>query len=301
MTYFDDFTDVVLCDGTFLVGLATVSRDAPYAVYSFQEGGDLHALVKRGYAPDATPRRDLHCLDPYLGYIGGYSLDPDPGDETDKGAFLIDLDTDRLNQMYASTLTVPPDPPATTLGAPVGAAITRDSQFGMLPAMVYAARLIGPIFAGRDAIYLDLDFGPAYMIAYENDLARNIDTLWSAAVDARGNVALHLRRPDLTQEVRVVDPRGNTLESIRAGDPITIAPGDTRSITTFWLLGGTFGNDVVVTGAGGDGQVGAITNRGELVLLINYSAAPGGQPGVVVVSAPVVPEGFKDGFEDVTP
>jgi hypothetical protein len=165
---------------------------------------------------------------------------------------------------------------------------------------LFAAKLIGPIFGGREVVFLGT---PAYgTLAYENDVARNIDTLWAVAANDRGVFALHLRRPDATQEVRVRDWRLRDVASIRAGDPITISPGDTRSITGFWLLGGTFGNDVVVTGAPVDGQLGAFTGRGELALLVNYSASPGGAPpGVVVVSAPVVPEGFSDGFEDVTP
>jgi hypothetical protein len=300
-TYFDDFTDVVLCDSRDAVGLATVSRDAPYAVYYFAPGGDGHTLLKRGYAPDATPRRDLHCLGSYVGYVGGYTPVVDPG-LYNKGAFLLDIDTMVQNQLYLYGLSVPPDPLGETLGAPVGAAVALDVQVSGLPAMVYAAKLL-TFFTGNDVLVFDLDgSAPAYTIAWEGDTDEEVQTMWSAAVNSRGNVALHLRRPDTTQEIRVFDPRGNTIASVGAGDPIELAPGDTRPITTFWLLGGTFGNDVAVTGSGRDGQVGALTDSGLLAALVFYGPGSGGQPpGVAVATAPVVPEGFADGFEDVAP
>jgi len=299
--YFDDFTDLSFCTASYLLGLATVSRDAPFVVYRFRETG-VHTPLGRDYAPDMVPRRDLHCVGATGSYLGGLSNAPFDGVVANKGAWLVDTATAVQSQVYSNTVTPAPAPAGATLGVPLGQApdILRGGG------SVFAARLIGSAANGRIGIYRGAPGSTLVPLIHETESlpgqSQVVDRIWSVAVDVFGLALVHLRLVDQRQAIRLVGTLpGDSRAVLASGDSITVAPGDVRTLTSFWLLGGTFGTDPVVTGYGGDGLQGAFARNGDAVLVAYYAASSGAPAGAAMVAAQLSVPLFADGFEDPPP
>jgi hypothetical protein len=299
--YFDDFTDLSFCSASFLLGLATVSRDAPFVVYRFRETG-MHTPLGRDYAPDMVPRRDLHCGDQTGSYLGGLSGAPFDGVVASKGVWWIDTATAVQSQVYSNTVTPAPAPVGATLGAPLGQAPT--SMLG--DGSVFAARMIGSSANGRAGIYIGAPGFALMPLIYETqvlpDASQVVDRIWSVAVDFYGLALAHLRFADQRQAVRLLSTELSEARTLlTTGDAIMVAPGDVRNLTSFWLLGGTFGNDPVVTGSGKDGLQGAFALNGDAVFVAYYGPSASAPAGAAMVATQISFPLFADGFEDPPP
>lgn len=304
--YFDDFTDLAFCDADTLLGLATVSQGAPFVVYRFAANGN-HVPLGRDYAPDMVPRRDLHCLGSSGAYAGGLSSASFDGVVANKGVWLVDTVAGTQSQVYSNTVTPAPEPVGATLGIPLGQAQTIVFTADLFElGSVFAARMIGTAANGRAGIYVGLPGGPLEPLVYETQVLPGgpevVDRIWSIAVDFYGDVLAHLRLADQRQAIRLfAQGLGASLPVLTAGESIEIAPGDLRTLVSFWQLGGTFGADPVVTGVGLDGLQGAFSYNGDAVLLAYYAASASAPAGSAIVAAYLEQPLFADGFENPPP
>ncbi|HET7844957.1 MAG TPA: hypothetical protein VFL14_12455 [Xanthomonadales bacterium] len=294
--FFDDFTHLAMCRGGVVAGLATISQGAPYAIYRYDLGGVNHQLVARSYAPDATQRRDFHCLFEHVGYVGGVSSVALDGDATKKGVWIADLATLLHTQVYRNTATTVAIPAGATLGVPYGQAqaATVDDV-----GSVFATNIIGSTANGKAGVFRSIGGQLATLLFEEPPtLPGSVDTIWTAHVTLGGEVVFHVRRADQGQSILVRRDDGSLTEPLRTGQSIAVAPGDVRTIDSFWALGGAFGADPVVTGDGTDGIQGAVSPFGEVALVVYYGATTG-NPGSAIITAPVIPPQvlFADGFE----
>lgn len=299
--YFDDFTDLAFCYGFGLLGLATVSRDAPYVVYEFSEPG-AHVPLGRTYAPDLVPRRDLRCIGATAGYVGGLSNAPLDGVVANKGAWQVALFAATQSQVYSNTVTPAPAPAGATLGTPDGHALA------LAPAELeiesyFAVNLVGSVANGRSGVYRGRPGGPIFPVIYETETLAGsndvVDQIWSVAVSGFGYSIAHVRLADQRQLVRLVSPYYTDPDEdvLATGDPITVAPGDVRAVTSFWVLGGSFGANPVLTGDSIDGLQSAFDEDFNAVFIVHYGAAGSAPAGAAIVAVPIEPTLFADGFE----
>lgn len=300
--YFDDFTDLAHCYPDLLLGLATVSRDAPYVVYLFASPG-AHTPLGRSYAPDLVPRRDLRCLSLYGAYAGGLSDAPVDGVVANKGVWRINRDTAVQAQVYSNTVTPAPVPAGATLGVPIGQALALNFDDFIDVESTFAVNLIGSSANGRSAIYRRVPGGPLAAVLYETETLPGsndvVDQIWSVGVNIYGFALVHLRLQDQRQLIRYADyGSGDEGNLLATGDPITVAPGDVRAVISFWMLGGTFGADPVVTSDGNDGLHSAFSDRGDAVLIVYYGASGSAPAGAAIAAVEVELVLFADGFEN---
>lgn len=300
--YFDDFTDLAFCFGGSLVGLATVSRDAPYVVYEFTQPRN-HIPLGRTYAPDLVPRRDLRCIGATAGYAGGLSSAPLDGVVANKGAWQVNTFTATQSQVYSNTVTPAPAPAGAILGTPDGHALALAPEGDLAVESHFAVNLLGSPANGRSGVYRGKPGGPVFPVIYETETLTGgtdvVDQIWSVAVSAFGYSIAHVRLADQRQLIRLVSPGyGDSEDVLATGDPITVAPGDVRAVTSFWMLGGTFGANPVLTGDSIDGIQSAFDENFNAVLVVYYGASGSAPAGAAIVSVPIEPTLFADGFED---
>jgi hypothetical protein len=304
-TYFDDFTDVALCSGFYATGLATVSRDAPFAVYEYDEFDGDHTLITRSHAPDMVPRRDYHCLGSRAAYAGGVSPDPFDGDVTNKGVWLIEGGGQA--PIYLNTIAPAPDISGAVLGIPLGQALA--SHFGEAQS-VFATRIVGGFATnGRAGIWRSPFGGPIKPVGYESQevgIFSFIDRIYTASVSRYGDVVLHLTIGSLGpsyEAIRIVSAYGTASTVLTVGDSIDAGSSGQLVIDGFLTLGAIIGGDTpVVTGGADDGLPSAMSPSGELALVV-YTRPPaaalaGGPRGAAIMSMLVQPTLFADGFED---
>lgn len=283
-TYFDDFTDVAIADRE-IFGLATVSRAPGFAIYRYHAAID-HQLLARYHAPDMVPRRDLHVGAGLMSYAGGVTDMPFDGDTSTRGVWMLGTNGSPQQQLYQANVT--PAPQFTvleTIGPPLGQALVANGR------SVFAANLTGGLYAGTATVWRGSPGQPPELVAYEDQstpLASPIATLWTVNANRFGDVAFHARLADQRQAIFVIDSRNRFIPVVESGDQIVGG----RIIQSCWTLGGTFGADPVVTGAGNDGIQGAFTSDGRIAALVTFTTAGG---AVVVASVPL--DLFTDSFE----
>lgn len=283
-TYFDDFTDVAITDRE-IYGLATVSRAPGFAIYRYYAAVD-HQLLARYHAPDMVPRRDLHVGAGQMSYAGGVTDMPFDGDTSTRGVWMLGTNGSPQQQLYQANVTPAPQFTALdTIGPPIGQALVANGR------SVFAANLTGGLYAGTATVWRGSPGQLPELVAYEDQgtpFASPIEALWTVNANRFGDVAFHVRLADQRQAIFVIDSRGRFIPVVKSGDQIVGG----RTIQSFWTLGGTFGADPVVTGAGNDGIQGAFTADGRVAALVTFTTAGG---AVVVASVPL--ELFTDGFE----
>lgn len=283
-TYFDDFTDVAITDRE-IYGLATVSRAPGFAIYRYYAAVD-HQLLARYHAPDMVPRRDLHVGAGQMSYAGGVTDMPFDGDTSTRGVWMLGTNGSPQQQLYQANVTPAPQFTALdTIGPPIGQALVANGR------SVFAANLTGGLYAGTATVWRGSPGQLPELVAYEDQgtpFASPIEALWTVNASRFGDVAFHVRLADQRQAIFVIDSRGRFIPVVKSGDQIVGG----RTIQSFWTLGGTFGADPVVTGAGNDGIQGAFTADGRVAALVTFTTAGG---AVVVASVPL--ELFTDGFE----
>lgn len=289
-TYFDDFTDVAITDRE-IYGLATVSRNAAYAVYRYFVTVD-NQLLARYHAPDMVPRRDLHVASGRISYAGGVTDMPFDGDTSTRGVWMLGTGGGPQVQLYQANTTPAPGYTTETIGPPLGQALVTHARLGV-PGSVFAANLSFGLYAGTATVWRG-SVGQLELLAHEDQstpLSSPIETLWTAHANRLGDVAFHARLADQRQAIFVIDSTGRFIPVIKSGDQIVGSQGNS-TVQSFWTLGGTFGADPIVTGAGDDGIQGAFTADGRIAALVTYTTAGG---AVIVASVPLLL--FVDGFE----
>ncbi len=304
-TYFDDFTDVALC-GDSIFGLATVSRDAPFAIYEFDPFGVDHELGVRYHAPDMVPRGSFDCTLPgTVAYTGGVTDMPFDGDVTTKGVWIFDINVHV--QAYRNTVTAPPDLPDAALGVPLGqASVIRGSVLAPV-VTVFAARIVGTPLNGSAGIWYRNSLGFLEPVVREGQVVPNFDSvvdLHAVAVNANTAAALHMQL--LNHEVIwLAGLFGGFTPAFKSGDTFPDGKGGSEIIDSFAILGSAPpGNNLGFTGTGTSGHQGALTSQEELALIVRTRAiAPGarqvkGQPtGAAIVNIAIPSILFADGFE----
>lgn len=309
-TYYDDFTDVALCRTIFgdpvILSLATVSQGAAFAAYRFNVLG-VGQLLLRHHAPDMVPRRDFRCGFARVGFAGGVTDAPFNGDTAARSTYTMTQDGADLRQLYLANMTPAPGFPGATLGPPLGQAV---GGVGSREGSVFAANLVGSPLAGAATVWRASGPADLALVAHEQQTSpygAAITAIWTVHVGEYGDVVMHVRLADQRQAVYAVDSNDNRIPMLVSEAPL---PGDpTRTMVSFWTLGGTFGADPVVTGAALDGIQGAFTRRGEIPVVVYTRPAgqPAGSPATgaalveLTVPIPPLPPLFADGFESPPP
>lgn len=294
-TYFDDFTDLAACGDTRFV-LGTVSHNAPYTAYDFNALGNARALQDRAEAPDMVARKDLHCAnESTFAYVGGRTDEPFDGDVTKKGVWI------GTTQLYSNTVTAAAGLTGSTLGTPLGQALTRHDP----PFSVFAANILGSTWNGRAGVWRGNGLGALELLLYEleplSDPVDSIDAIWAVHVGGTNANAFHVRTTSLDQAILRAFGANVAERVLTTGDTFPVAGGGTYTVDSFWTLGGTFGSDPVVTGTGQDGQLSALNARGEMALLMTVTPGGAGPEGGSAVTGAfqvvIDPLIFADSFD----
>jgi hypothetical protein len=281
-TYYQGFTDVAACNQ--LVGLVAVSNGAPLANFVFDPDGPPHTLLDRYYTIDTVLRDDLHCYGNHYSYLGGHSDAASDHDQTKRGVFI------GTDQLYQATVTSS-ELPNHTIGAPLGQTLTRDDP----PRSVFAANMIGTTYNGKAGVWRKAVGAPTTLLLYElqplSDPPADVATIWAVHAGGTGVVAFHVLMNDSKQAL-LGYKNGSVFKIAAKGDTVPDGAG-TKTIDSFWTLGGAFGSDPVVTGTGADGLTSALNARGEFFFLAYFTSGA----GILKATIDLPDTIFLDGFE----
>lgn len=263
-SYFQGFPNLAAC-GSSRYALVTISQLAPLAAIELDPFGAAHVELDRSYTIDGILRTNLHCASGEFGYSGARSTEPSDHTQTKRGVFI------GAEQVYFNTATSS-GVSGSTIGAPIGQALTHDDP----PLSIFAAGFSGDL-AGKAGVWRGGTSGAPKLMLYETQgfplPSELVNTIWAVHAGANGGVAAHAQMSTGAQAIlRSFSGARHAKRVLRTGATVSDGDGGTMTIDSFWTLGGGFGADPVVTGAGSDGLVSAMNDSGQFVLLINATS-----------------------------